>query len=72
MVDIDFQNSLLVISLHYIGDIISFGGKITHFILYMQIFRLTISIHLLMLYVGIARDFILIAGNHYQFTYLDV
>gem|GEM_PF-3833155 len=42
MVDIDFQNSLLVISLHYIGDIISFGGKITHFILYIQISSLTI------------------------------
>ena len=44
MVDIDFQNSLFVISLHYIGDIISFGGKITHFILYMQIFRQTIIV----------------------------
>ena len=53
MVDIDFQNSLLVISLQSIGDTISFDGKITHFILYMQIFRLTISIHLLMLNVVI-------------------
>ena len=44
MVDIDFQNSLFVISLHYIGDIISFGGIITHFILYMQIFRQTIIV----------------------------
>ena len=45
MVDIDSQNSLLVISLHYIGDIISLGDKITHFILYMQIFRPTIMVY---------------------------
>lgn len=37
MADIDFQNSVLVISQLYIGDILPFCGKVTHFTLYMQI-----------------------------------
>ena len=37
MADIDLQNSVLVISQLYIGDILPFCGKVTHFTLYMQI-----------------------------------